>query len=62
MDDNYPGISKYPIIVSLLFKTIIKYSNLTFIEFNDLGPPNPIKANQNQFRLLILEILKKNQD
>ena len=43
MDGNYPGISKYQIIVLLLFNTIIKYSNLTFMDFNDLGPPNPIK-------------------
>ena len=43
MDGNHPGISKYQIIVLLLFNTIIKYSNLTFMDFINLGPPNPIK-------------------
>ena len=43
MDGTYPGISKYQIIVLLHFHTIIKYSNLTFMDVNDPGPPNPIK-------------------
>ena len=43
MDGDYPGISNYQIPVLMHFNTVIKHSNLTFMDVNDPGPSNPIK-------------------